>query len=341
MKVQKQIDELLVLRASEWFELLPTASKEQLRELESWLNQSRLHVQEFLEIAEVEFGLMRLDPERRHDVEALLDKLSPQLPALPARTAVGPFSFTERQPQSSRWWQLGGLAAAACVLVALGAVLLVDHWGNSNQYRTSVGEQRIVELTDASVITLNVDSQIEVRLEKTQREIDLRRGEAVFKVAHDSQRPFRVRTRAGVVQAVGTQFNVHDRSNGDTRVSVLEGKVRAVSSAGAELMLGAGEEADIRLDGTIAKREHAVVANTVAWRQHRLIFDNASIEEMAAEFNRYSQSVRVRPEGLEGDEHRFDAAFDATDPQSLAELLSREPDLVVERRDGGIVIRRR
>jgi transmembrane sensor len=236
---------------------------------------------------------------------------------------------------------MAGWAAAASVLATLGAALWIQYFGSSQGYATAVGEQRIVELPDASVITLNADSQIEVHLEEKLRQIDLQRGEAVFKVAHDAERPFRVRTRAGVVQAVGTQFNVHDQVTGDTRVSVLEGKVRAISTSGSELMLGVGEEADIRADGTIAKRERAIVSNTVAWRQHRLIFDNATVEEMAAEFNRYNQSVRFRLEGLTGDKHRFDGTFEATDPQSLAELLSREPGLVVEKRGGEIVIRGR
>jgi transmembrane sensor len=143
------------------------------------------------------------------------------------------------------------------------------------------------------------------------------------------------------VQAVGTQFNVDDRINGDTRVSVLEGKVRAVSSSGTQLLLSAGEEADIRLDGSIARREHQLVSNTVAWRQHRLVFDGATLEEMAAEFNRYNQSMHLRVEGLDGDRHRFDGSFEATDPQSLIEMLSKEPDLVVERREGEVVIRGR
>lgn len=191
------------------------------------------------------------------------------------------------------------------------------------------------------MITLNADSLIKVRLEEASREIDLRRGEALFKVAHDPSRPFRVHTRVGFVQAVGTQFNVDDRVNGDTRVSVLEGKVRAVSSSGKELVLSAGEEADIRRDGSISPREHPIVSNTVAWRQHRLVFDNATLEEMATEFNRYNQSVRLRVEGLEGARHRFDGSFEATDPQSFIEMLSKEPDLAIERGVGEVVIRRR
>jgi len=337
MQVQKQINELLALRASEWLEILPDASEEQLREFESWLCESRLHVQEFLEIAEVEFALNRLDPQRQQDVEGLLKRIVPTVSALPSRVAVGPFPRPDRRIGR----RLLALAAVASVLLALGATLMTRYLDDSKRYTTSIGEQRVVELPDASVITLNADSQIKVHLEQASREIDLRRGEALFKVAHDPGRPFRVRTRVGFVQAIGTQFNVDDRVNGDTRVSVLEGRVRAVSSSGTEMTLGAGEEADIRLNGSIARREHPNVSNTVAWRQHRLVFDSATLEEMAAEFNRYNQSLHLRVEGLQDDRRRFDGSFEATDPQSFIEMLSKDPDLAIDQHDGEVVIRRR
>jgi transmembrane sensor len=142
------------------------------------------------------------------------------------------------------------------------------------------------------------------------------------------------------VQAVGTQFNVRERINGDTRVSVLEGRVLLTASGkAAELILGAGEEADIHLDGALARHENAVVSNTVAWRQRRLVFDDAPLAEMITEFNRQNRVVHMRLEGVQGDVHRYDGAFDAADPESFVTLLSREPDLKIERRNDEIVIR--
>jgi ferric-dicitrate binding protein FerR (iron transport regulator) len=76
-------------------------------------------------------------------------------------------------------------------------------------------------------------------------------------------------------------------------------------------------EADIRFDGSLHRQDHALVANTVAWRQHRLIFNDATITDMAAEFNRYNPSVLLRPQGLESDVHRFNGSFEATDPKAL------------------------
>lgn len=340
MQVQKQIDELLALRASEWFELLPAASPEQLQAFEAWLSESRLHVQEFLEIAEVEFSLQDLDRRRSHNVETLLRRIGRNVAPLPRRATAGAWRTARRG------WKIAGLAAA-CAAIGLSWIFLFAVLGGAKEYQTAIGEQRIVELADNSLVTLNADSEINVHLLDSERKIDLQRGEAIFKVAYDALRPFRVHTRAGIVQAVGTQFGVHDRLNGDTRVSVLEGRVRltAKRTEGAaqpeQLLLAAGEEADIRLDGTIRRHENAVVADSVAWRERRLVFENAPLEEMVLEFNRHNPNARLRLENLQGDERRYDGVFEATDPESLVALLAKDPDLEIRARGGEIIIRRR
>jgi transmembrane sensor len=235
---------------------------------------------------------------------------------------------------------------AACATIA--AVALFIYQTRTPEFSTSVGEQKTVALADTSVITLNALSKIEVHLENTERDIQLSQGEALFTVAHDARRPFKVHTRAGTVQAVGTQFNVYDRPDGDTRVSVLEGRVllTARGAAGdgsgeASELLGAGEEADIRLDGTIQRKADAVVANTVAWRQRRLVFENAALDEMVAEFNRYNRALRLRLEDIPASTYRYSGVFDAADPESFISLLAREPDLAIERRADEVIVRPR
>ena len=82
---------------------------------------------------------------------------------------------------------------------------------------------------------------------------------------------------------MGTQFNVYARPNGTTKVSVLEGRValrpRSDSDAAESLLLHAGEEAEIGRNGTMHQNAHALVANAVAWRQRRLVFNN-ELEDM-------------------------------------------------------------
>jgi transmembrane sensor len=109
----------------------------------------------------------------------------------------------------------------------------------------------------------------------------------------------------------------------------------------ASELLGAGEEADIRLDGTIQRKADAVVANTVAWRQRRLVFENATLDEMVAEFNRYNRALRLRLEDIPASTYHYSGVFDAADPESFISLLAREPDLAIERRGDEVVVRPR
>ena len=349
MYVQRKIDELLALRASEWLELLPTATEAQRGEFAQWLGESRLHIEAFLEIAEIELALHRVDRARSHDLEVLLSRVAPNVVPLgrpPPGTALEKRSKVPRQAAwRSRVWLLSG-AFAACACVAAVALLILQT--RAPEFSTEIGEQKTVGLADASIVTLNALSEVTVHLEDTARDIELRQGEALFDVAHDARRPFKVHTRAGTMQAVGTQFNVYDRPDGDTRVSVLEGRVLVTARAGMgtageprSQLLEAGQEADIRLDGTIVQKVGAVVSNTVAWRERRLVFEEDGLEDMVLEFNRYNRSIRLRLENVPPHLYRYTGVFDADDPESFVSLLAREPDLEVARNGAEVIVRYR
>jgi transmembrane sensor len=345
MKLQNQIDKLLARRASEWHQVLENADEEERAEFVRWLKQSPLHVQEYLETVYTDRVLKHVDAQRQEDVEALIAQSSPSV--VPLNQAAGTAGSRGRHP---RRWTVGVAAAAAVVVLCALLPFAVMNTGAPSQYATALGEQRTIELADSSIVTLNADSQIELHMDPRHRDVALNRGEAFFKVAHDAARPFTVKTHAVMVQAVGTQFDVLERPSG-TRVSVLEGRVLirplgpgeagGASAARATEGLAAGQEARVAPDGTIQRNAKADVMERTAWRERRLIFDDAPLEDVIYEFNRYNQSPRLSLEGVTPGSHHYNGIFDAADPDSLAELLSREPDLAIERRPGEIVIRRR
>jgi transmembrane sensor len=341
MKLQNQIDNLLAQRASEWHEILEHASESERAAFVVWLKQSPLHVQEYLETVYTDRVLEHVDADRALDVDALIAQVSPSVVPLPQVSGAA-----EPQRRVRKRWAIGVAAAAALCALLLQSVF--KHSETPREYATALGEQRTIQLADSSIVTLNADSRIELRLDERHRDIQLKRGEALFKVAHDPNRPFTVQTDTVIVRAVGTQFNVYERPYG-TRVSVLEGRVLitplggggAVSAERAAENLGAGQEAQVAPDGTIVHNARADVMKTVAWRERRLIFDDAPLEDVIYEFNRYNQSPHLTLDGVPPGSHHYNGIFDAADPDSLAELLSREPDLSIERRNGEIVIRKR
>ena len=189
-------------------------------------------------------------------------------------------------------------------------------------------------------------------------------GEALFVVAHDPGRPFRVATGIAVIQAVGTQFNVYRRED-DTVVSVVEGEVKvsaetkgqsarsgaspsADKPAGAGtprpetsfVTLTAGEEAIIALDGRVVKRAPSDVTGAIAWRQRRLVFQDDTLANVVAEFNRYN-FARIQVEGDNLRLRRFTGVLDADKPESLLRLLAQENDLTFDKQGDGFVIRPR
>src|ERR1700675_2116457 len=128
--------------------------------------------------------------------------------------------------------------ATAAVAAGIGAVVLGVTWNlyrqkEETRFQTAIGEQAAVALPDGSSFDLNTNSRIWVDYSQRQRVIRLERGEAFFKVAHDTQRPFWVRAGDYWVRAVGTAFNVYLSPTG-AEVTVREGTVKVVHATANE-----------------------------------------------------------------------------------------------------------
>jgi len=355
MSVQKEIDRLIAQRAAEWFEIYRTGDVENYAAAMAWLIESPRHMAEFLEIARRYSATRQLLQGDPFDVETLLKKPRPGARALRESVAGAP-EPQPRMTRSVRWrWVAGVAAAGLAVAVTFGVWKGVGPFSTRQQYATQVGEQRNVPLSDGSVVELNTDSRIDVRMDQQQRDIVLH-GEAIFKVAHETTRPFLVHTEYATVRAVGTQFNVYGRPDGSTMIAVLEGKVEVSAGAGgrghpgtarsepephemaATQQLAAGEVARVDRSGDIWRDEKADVGSVVAWRQRRLVFDRTPLEEIVPEFNRYSRNLRLRLVDVPAGAYHYTGNFDADDPKSWALLLSEERGLEVEEREGEILI---
>jgi transmembrane sensor len=194
-----------------------------------------------------------------------------------------------------------GLAIAAATVVAtLLTSVYMQKAPHLTAITTAVGEQITVPLADGSFMELNSNSVARIDYTSRQRTIHLDRGEAFFRVAHDTQRPFWVTAGGGWVRAVGTEFNVYLRPQ-SLQVTVREGTVRAGESRGslsavqpdeqklaAWVTLSGGQQAD--LDSTAARKRALSadeLADTVAWRSGTVYFENRPLTEVVDELNRY------------------------------------------------------
>jgi len=263
--------------------------------------------------------------------------------------------------------------AAVCSMVAL--IPGTDPVSRRSMYQitppsvvhaTGIGEHRRIELPDGSTCELNTQSEIRLAFSAGQREVYLVAGEALFTVRHDPRRPFRVHAGQTQIQDIGTQFNIR-RSAEVTIVSVMEGEVQISRSPIADhsgqpakeqpghslavvaskdyrplqgqTLLGAGEEMKIVADGSLGRRGKVDMHQATAWLDGRLVFSEATLEQVVAEFNRYNEQQII----LIGETRRprlFSGAFDAHDPQSFLEYLrTDDKDLTIESDTGRLVIR--
>lgn len=182
--------------------------------------------------------------------------------------------------------------AASVVAVALGLGLfsgLNQPSPYTAEFSTALGERRHVALPDGSVVDLDSRSRIQVRFEKNRRGIELSEGEAMFSVQHDSSRPFVVEAGSGKVTVTGTRFDVR-RGSADTRVVVEQGTVKVQGRSAADndfISLTAGLGTHVDAQGRVAAAYAVNPAELTAWRSGKLVFNNASLSEVAEQVSRY------------------------------------------------------
>ena len=217
--------------------------------------------------------------------------------------------------RSSPGWR-AALPRAAAAVAAIAVVGAAGLWIGreaavtesrslrTEAYRTAVGERSTFTLRDGSVVTLNTNTVLRTEAANGRRLVFLDRGQAFFRVAKDSRRPFMVTAAGRTITALGTAFDV--RVDGKLfEVTLVEGKVRVENPAppgpqpaaarpagdapqtqATEMLPGSQLVAALDTQRwTVAPTD---TSKETSWLTGWLNFDNEPLGEVAAEFNRYS-----------------------------------------------------
>jgi transmembrane sensor len=324
--------------AAHWLSVLSDehCTEAERRQFFAWLRASGQHVDEFLRLSRLAGRMSQRELWPDADVAELIAAARASGEANVTSLDFTPEVVASRPSRSLMRWSMA--AAIACVFVVVGLIAVQGQWFVP-EYVTTVGEQRSITLEDGSVVELNSQSRLRAHFEAHLRAIELLEGEAIFRVSKDPTRPFRVRTGATDIVAVGTAFNVK-ANDSRTVVTVLEGRVRvnqrddaALSAAAAakavsEFELSVGDQL------TVAKAQPAIrvslrdTQKVTSWTERRLIFEDTPLSAAAAEFARYSpRSIRIEDPAV--GQRKINGVFDATDPASLAEFLKGDETLNV------------
>jgi transmembrane sensor len=220
----------------------------------------------------------------------------------------------------------------ALLAAALGlAGLIIQELGLFDRLRadawTGVGGFETTILADGSRLDLNTDTAVALRFTPNERGIELLRGEAVFDVVSDRDRPFVVRGAGLSVRAVGTRFFVRLDSAAEI-VGVAEGRVEAAIGTG-HTMIAAGEAARKGTDNRIAL-QRSDVEQVTAWRNGRLIAVGKPLTAILAELNRYRRGRILLLDAALGT-RRFTGTLNLRDTDDALAVLSASLRLKVTR----------
>lgn len=231
-----------------------------------------------------------------------------------------------------------GLVGAAC-LAGAGGWIWSREGVTEATYAAAPGRRTAIVLADGSRVTLDGGAEIQARLRRADRRIELTRGRAFFDVAHDPDRPFEVTGGGHVVRAVGTAFEVDLAAAGTPfRVALLQGRVRVrdAQTGARAIELSPGQVLVAEKAGAEQVSSTDVAAAT-AWRSGRLVLRGETLEAAASELNRRG-GRQIRVQGA-ARALRLSGAYSGDDPQTFARAIAAVHGLSVgQASDGAIVL---
>uniref|UniRef100_B0T7R5 Anti-FecI sigma factor, FecR n=1 Tax=Caulobacter sp. (strain K31) TaxID=366602 RepID=B0T7R5_CAUSK len=212
---------------------------------------------------------------------------------------IPPAPTAARRREKTGWTPValaGGLVAAV-LAVAIAPTLihrLQDPLAGAVTYTTAVGEIREVTLADGSVVTLDTATTLRAKVDGKFRRLALDKGGAYFAVAHDKAHPFQVALADRQVIVTGTHFATSLR-DGRARVELLEGSVEVSQPrpSAEPVRLIPGDRVSYQVGDAVRREPRIDPVTAVAWRQRRLVFQDAALSEVLAELGRYTDA-RIR-----------------------------------------------
>lgn len=95
----------------------------------------------------------------------------------------------------------------------------------------------------------------------------------------------------------------------------------------SSLLVAAGEQVTVRSDAA-QKTANPNIAGATAWREREIVFESATLSDVAEEFNRYNQrQLVIKDPALYG--FHISGVFSSTDPDSLIKFLQQRPGVKV------------
>ena len=187
-----------------------------------------------------------------------------------------------------------GYAAIFLLALFIGSLLGRKGYFNSSKEMCSVtvpyGQTSVVTLPDSSKVWLNSGAELQYRkaFNDRKREVWIS-GEAFFEVAHQHEKPFRVKNAKGIIEVLGTSFNVESYDD-DSIISVTleEGRVQFKNTEG-KLLKTLKPSQQVTLDVSTNQIEVKEVKTGLltSWKEGKLEMDKVRLADVIKKLERW------------------------------------------------------
>lgn len=231
------------------------------------------------------------------------------------------------------------VAAVLAIAAAAGAAIFLRPAPEGRLYATELGGHETLALADGTKIELNTNTVVRVLLDRKSRSVQIEKGEAFFDVKHDASRPFTVTAGNARIVDLGTQFAVR-RNDGKLRVTLVEGRAElSVANSKPQQLLPGDIALATAKSVSITRKQVYSVDRELSWRRGVLIFDNTTLADVAAQFNRYNRTKLVLTNEAVG-RITVGGTFATNDVAAFARVAKGVLGLRVEQKDGAILVSR-
>lgn len=209
------------------------------------------------------------------------------------------------------WVRVASVAAILALGLLIGGTVSYLFWPETKSteqlvFETPRGEKSIVKLPDGTEVWLNANSRLVYNsFSSTYRQVELK-GEAFFKVAHNENAPFVVRTNECDIKVLGTTFNVMAYDEfGRKEITLLDGRVNVLSDGEVQI-LKPGQALILKNHQTQISEVNA--SQSSAWVDNKFNFIDIPLSELMKRLENW-YDVDITLENLSGKEVNYTGTF--------------------------------
>lgn len=233
------------------------------------------------------------------------------------------------------------IATLACLILLISSHFIRNYQSAPKHERIEIsagkGIRKEIKLPDGTLVRLNNDSKISYEIDMQnmdQRDVSLI-GEAFFKVAHDKERPFVVKTSKIAIKVLGTEFNVKEYpGDRESETTLLKGSIEltvngrsdqkfvlkpsekfALVEKNKNLADGNRNLADKNSSSVLMIENISPVKlggqeyiQETSWIENKLVFQNESFEDLLPKLERW-YNVRIILDDSTIKSYRFTGIF--------------------------------